>query len=368
MICQGPLRSLWTNIRGFVIVAASLWTAILVIDTAVAPMFGTPPCRLTGPYVPPPPIHDYESAERTAGVLRAVERGELDRRNFGVIIGASAVRHGINARLLEAEDGLDMRWIVLTSLGGSPRTLERISRPLLQTDLTPSVVVLGLHPTFLVGTHLTLLAADQPRIHPLDALTGGDVFGTVAQVLNQRWFVRNADLIRTEWTLAEFDAKLALACGFDAIDKVFVPQADPWREPARSILVEGDEHRAAQIRRFARFGWFEAGNYSDGSQLSAETQRLITRFIERGSKVYILLTPFHSSFRTKIPAGGREVFARVCRAGLAEGRIGFIDLEGALPDEFLADTSHLNAAGRERFTRLLARDLGDRILREQLAH
>ena len=317
-----------------------------------------------------------------ATVARLDAELAAEPRPFGVILGLSTVRRGIDPRVLGQGAGLD--WINLAVGGGTFSQLAYYSAPLLGSGLHPAVAVLGVHSVWLAESDspaatrvvpvrfpLPKAALDTPELKRLvkrrlerrEAARRGPaarVLSPLAAALSgrQRWLSMHLNGARLGFKHAVAQARLQLLPTFGVDLRIIYPQPgrDPWETPKafdRPSAKEGNLARLAELWR--QLGWFTASAYRSSNHEVAQLRALVAALKRRGATVVVALMPEPPNYRHRFPIEARILLLETL-GSIPD--IEIIDHWGALDDDGLFfDRMHLNESGRAAYSSLLAKRL-----------
>lgn len=74
-------------------------------------------------------------------------------------------------------------------------------------------------------------------------------------------------------------------------------------------------------------------------------------------RVYVVGTPVHESYSTRIPSGFRTGYDSICKRASERGAVVLNHLNAFGGDSLFADADHLNRKGAKRFSRLIAEEI-----------
>ncbi len=276
---------------------------------------------------------------------------------LGVVLGQSSVLRDLDPRILEAEDGVGVAWLVLNGAGASFTKLEYFARPIFYSALRPAVAVLGIHPPWIVGERIVSGGREEER-----APTRRPVNWIKENRLRLNYFVRRGLLDAREALFARL--------GLPA-EALFTPSPDPWRMPGREDLPgRAPERRlAGQMQTWRARGWFDPETYTTEGAQAAALRRVVSGLRERGARVLVVLMPESSALRALVPPEAARTIALVLGGSggtdpVHGDPVSLVDLRDSMGDEWFSDHTHLNPEGRKVFSALFAEKmrvvLGDR--------
>jgi hypothetical protein len=348
-----------TRFKPYLQVGLWLIVGAIVVDAALTGLAATPvlawlPRTTTGTGF----LQD--SRER---VVRASEEYRLREvapgDHLGVLVGISNMREAAELSVVNEAVGPGWRWLGVAGAGFGMGSFVQYADLILESDLRPDVVVLGL------GLHQLVdprpggaAAADDTGI--AGALRQGDVRTAVVMIRNSSWiYSRQRDVsVSVEGGLLEWRSRLMTFFGVP-LSEDESRKLSPWREMVR---MDWPDHFsaatiAAQEESLARAGIFDIASYR-GSPVSFESlSRIIETFQGRGSKVVVVLLPEASTLNTRIPAEALNIFQERLRTKFGASEPPVLDYRPTIEDEGFVDLPHMNRQGRLEFSRKLGEDL-----------
>jgi len=285
-----------------------------------------------------------DNRQRAVAAAAQYREGTIDRDEpLVLILGLSSASEGIQLQTLRREVDHGTRYLALCGAGRNMGEVTRYAKPLLASDVRPDLVVLAINP-----------------FHLMDPLPFKDGFvknlqqRKVAAELMGFWFyLRRAD-VKHAVEAGILDARHSL---FDAFDvRMDESGPDPWREIIRMGLIQTstDEGWEAKIRQYGLRGYYDPKAYIRSRQQAASLIKLITEFMARDADIMIVLMPEHSKLRQRIPPEAMDALLDPLHEAFGDRLPSLIQLRDSIPDSGFADISHLNEAGRVRFSPLLA--------------
>lgn len=293
---------------------------------------------------------DFVSDNRQRAVAAAAQLrdGIVDPDEpWVLILGLSSASEGIVLEDLRGQGAGDSRYLALCGAGRNMQEVAIYADPLLESAVRPELAVFAISPFHLV---------DPPPLGEgfIDNLKQR----TTRIELLGLWFYSRRGDVKHAVEVAVLAARHAL---FDVFDvRIEETGPDPWREIVRMGMpqLEGEEEWQAKLRQYGLRGYYDPQRYLRSRDQAAALVGLVARFRERGSEVVIVLMPEHSTLREQIPPEALAALREPLETGGELPPI--VDLRDAVPDSGFADISHMNEAGRLRFTPLLAAAIRER--------
>jgi hypothetical protein len=332
-----------------------VWLAIigLCLECALKMLDGTPalawvPRAVTGTgYL-------EDSRLRVAQALDEYRGSRVATREYlAVLVGISEVREGVELSALA--QGLGPRWRLL-GLGGAGfgiGSVQKYANLLIESELRPDVVVLGMGFSQLVDYRPRANAAP-PNL--LEKLKGGDIRSAAVELRNSMWtYSRREDIsVSVEFAVLELHAKLLNAFGV-ALPEVDARKRGPWRE---MIKTDWPEHFSAatlkaQEEDYERHGLFDLARYKDSPVALSALMGMIEQFQRRGAKVVLLLMPQHSTLNRRIPSEALDILRRRLQGSFPDNEPPILDYREVIDDSGFVDLPHLNRRGSREFSREL---------------
>lgn len=309
----------------------------------------------------------YERVWRRISALdRLYEHGQLPPdAKLGMYLGVSTTATGIQRRILDDRATVANRWIVLSGAGVSIENLETVMLPIFFCRVKPSVVVLGLHQTMIVGEKFmedqTVLGQPREVGRRRRAWKWHWPQLTPLKHLPRHWIVRNHAIVEQflrsqmyAWRLSVFYTA-EVSAGY-----LFEPAIEPWDDDPLWLWnmydAEG-EFANEQMAYWQRQGHFKAANYDPAGEQAQSLVRMIRAYRELGAEVYVVVMPLRSSMRSMVPPNAKPCLQEALDRAFPESPPELIDLEDALPDRLFTDNAHLSKAGGEQLSRIVAKRL-----------
>ena len=352
--------------RGLFTTMAGLLLAFVVMHYALALSLGAN-AKAVHPRQRPIGWQTYEKVwGRVAAVDHLYNRGQLPAdTKLGVYIGVSTTATGIQRKFLDSDATIADRWIVLTGAGLSFENLESVMQPIVFCSLKPAVVVMGSHPQMLVGERYL---GDEPTFVPQA------VVGRRFRALKSRYLIMHTLIgFSSHWGVFHrvimghflrshiFEARLWLfnKVGMTA-EKMFPPSPEPWDDdPLWLWNLDDRENEFAhlQLDFWSKRGHYNAENYDAEGKGAQALVRMLRRFREMGSKVYIIIMPMRSYIRSHVPPNAKGVLIDVIKNAFPGDPPPIYDMEDTMPDRYFTDEAHLSKAGSTRLSKLVAEKL-----------
>lgn len=346
--------------RGVFAVAGSVVLAIVMMNSLLLLAFGQSP-RWLVPIQKPMAWPQIEDATYVAEALagNATAQSSADHR-FLLYLGLSTAREGIEPDGLSRDcpkfDGV----CGICGSGQSMDNLRSLAEPLIRKRIRPGLTLLCIHVSWLVG-------------NPTAVARGGNAdTGTArkSSLAGVKESLTQLDWIRINRDYMNYAIRSWL---FEVREKLHINRNDriPWTAPKRLgyPLHASEKYLAIQTQAFERYGWFDEQRYRGYQDAQADALvNLVTDFRALGSDVAIVLMPEQSVVRDRVPADARDYLRqRIADGAKVDPPViwSFVD---ALSDDLFTDLCHLNDDGRDVFTRLLARELGQYCAKEQVAN
>jgi len=348
-----------TRFKPYLQIGLWLVLGLIVVDAALTALAATPvlawlPRTTTGTGF----LQD--SRER---VVRASEEYRLREvapgDHLGVLVGISNMREAAELSVVSEVVGPGWRWLGVAGAGFGMGSFVQYANLVLESDLRPDVVVLGL------GLHQLV----DPRPGAPGAAADAGIAGAIregnfrsaaVQIRNASWiYSRQRDVsVTVEGGLLEWRARLMTF--FDVpLSEGESRKLSPWREMVR---MDWPDHFskatiAAQEESLDRAGIFDIASYK-GSPVSFESlARIVETFQRQGTKVIVVLLPEASTLNTRIPAEALNIFQERLRARFGASEPPVLDYRPTIHDEGFVDLPHMNRQGRLEFSRKLGEGL-----------
>jgi hypothetical protein len=289
------------------------------------------------------------AGRRLVGVDRDLRRtGTEPSTGLGLLLGQSTLECGVDAAVLEADDGTALRWLNLFGEGGSIHKIDELAALVFAGGIRPAVVVLAINPYMLVGNQFTTIRAAELR-------------ATNNRIKPWVWTWDNRVLINHLALMAvdEVRARVFGAFGL-GLASLFTPHPRPWEVPEVKVTT----HKTApelesRLEYNRRIGWLDPKRYAPTGSNAAALAGLIRRFHAVGSEVVIVEMPLRGPFRAALPPEARACIAAVARDADPGRPAPIIDLEDKVPDALFLDLDHLDVEGRAVCSRVLAARIRD---------
>lgn len=348
-----------TRYKGLLALGAGLLCALALFNAALLAAFGQRPELFNDP----DKQLAWSQLERMGGQVAGVElevarRDSANAEPYSIVLGQSTTLRGINPVLLEEYSVPPTRWLLLNGFGSSFMKLNYYAKTLLASRLRPETIVLGLHTTMLAGQDRD----NEPDSDNIDnASNQGERDWRVRRYIMQLIWVRTqrAD-ISHHTNMALFELRLALHRGLGSgAAGLFRPKNNPWNTEERGELPTRHEERIKrQKNNWRTFGWFDAATYSTTSRHADAFRELIAGCDALEPKrIVIIQMPITSDLRGWLPPEADTAMQQLIDEVSVGRSIRVLDLRDAMPDDAFADYAHLNPAGREVFTAILAERL-----------
>lgn len=348
-----------TRYQGLLAVSAGLLCALALCNAVLLAALGQQPELFNDP----DKQLAWSQLERMGGQVAGVEL-EVARQDpataepYGVLLGQSTMLRGIDPVLMEHHSEPPTRWLLLNGFGSSFVKLNYYAQTLLASRLRPKVIVLGLHTTMLAGQDRDNEPTDDDRDNGEDH--GQRDWRVRRFVLQLIWVRTQRADISHHTNMALFELRLALHRGLGSgAAGLFRPEKNPWSIEERGELPARHEERIKrQKNNWRAFGWFDAGTYATTSRHADAFRRLIAGCDSLGpQRIVIIQMPITSELRGWLPPESDAAMRRLIDEVSVGRPVSVIDLRDAMPDEYFADYAHLNPAGREVFSAMLAERL-----------
>lgn len=344
--------------KGLLVTGAGLLCAFILLNAVLLAAFGQAPSIFNNPDRQLAWTQLEDTGARIAGIEQQFRHNpSLADQPFGIILGQSTTLRGIDPDALEHDVTPHERWLLLNGFGSSFVKLHYYAKALIASKLKPDIIVLGLHPTMLAGQNPNVSPdsneSEQVNDNPTD-----DDWHPKRWVMQLIWVRTQRKNISQYTNMFLYEQRLALHgwLGSGAVG-LFKPAADPWNTPPRDPL---PEHLPAkflrlQDRSWRGFGWYEPGSYTTTNQHAKAFRDLITGLESLGPRQIIIVNmPISSGLRSRLPNQAQTVFNKLIDEVSIGRPIRVIDMRDTMDDKYFADYAHLNPAGREVFSRLLA--------------
>lgn len=312
-------------------------------------------------------IASFESVG--SSIARFVKMSRSDRSSrshdrIGIILGSSTSECSIDPFTLEKRDPAARRFLSLTGSGCNAVDLNDLYDLISFLGLRANVLFVGLNPGMLADpktdpkteTRFNSIAFYEHIRNHRAGLAFDDLNALILEpvhALLPRFFRVKYELHR-----AAFQARIDLLAAFHQnVDVVFRPAETLW---SGANWVKGDHVPPwvidKQIEGFRLKGWFDADSYKTDGSNATGLLNLIAKASEHGARVFIVLLPESTAVRRREPAAARFVLEKIL-ADRSQGDVTLLDFQKRIDDSQFYDAAHLNAAGRNIFTELLAESL-----------
>ncbi len=234
-----------------------------------------------------------------------------------VLLGLSTMGMGVDPEYLESK--LGSTWLNLAGAGRLMADLERYSRPMLERNLHPRLIVVGVHPMWLANRGFV-----------------------IPKVLSKWFWLARRPLIREDYADLTGQIRSQLKLLQVERDAEFVVAPKFGHALAR--------HSEKQLRVWRDDGYFNPGSYVKDSQAEIFSE-VLEKLSGTGAQIVIVLMPESTRLREKVPpVAGTKMLALA-------GEHKVLDLRASLPDDYFWDVVHLNIDGRQRLSAELALEL-----------
>lgn len=347
-----------TRFKPYLQVGLWLMVGVIAVDAALTALAATPvlawlPRTTTGTGF----LQD--SRERVARASeeyrqRAIAPGD----HLGVLVGISNMREAAELSVVSEGAGPGWRWLGVAGAGFGMGSFVQYADLVLDSDLRPDVVVLGLGLHQLVDPRPGGPAAEDGGI--AGALREGNVRTAAVLIRNSSWiYSRQRDVsVSAEQGVLAWRARMMSFFGVP-LSEGESRKLSPWREMVR---MDWPDHFsaatiAAQEEGLARAGIFDLESYRTSPVSFDSLARIVETFQGRGSKVVIVLLPEASTLNSRIPAEALNIFQERLRERFGAREPLVLDYRPTIHDEGFVDLPHMNRQGRLEFSRKLGEDL-----------
>jgi len=290
--------------------------------------------------------------ERTAGV-RAAQSIDGEEP-LGVALGFSTVREGLDPILMEELDPSRRRWLNLGTSGSGMVQMHEQASLFLRSDLTPDIVIFGIHPTDVVRRPSREIGP--ASIADVIASLKGFRSIAVGQCFSRAWIMRMRSPMNHVYRRTLMQTRLRYLDGYP-IDVPFAPDPEPWAADLRGYpLRQKPKQLDRQMQGWESLNWFATESYGNTEEQIDLLKDLIERFRQRGSRILVLVMPEATSLRSRTPAVAKETIVAEFGSDLTDGCY-YVDLREAFSDDQFSDHAHLNTFGREALTRAVINHL-----------
>jgi hypothetical protein len=316
--------------RGLALVVASVVLAMVLLDQTLRVTVG-----FVGRFCPdgesPTDTEVLEgTGQRISGLLAVLKRPSSDGETaFGVMLGQSTLHHGVDAEVLDENDGLPLRWVKFESYGGSLNRIRDISEMVFSSGLRPHTTLFCINPSMLVGFNFE---------------TGHRMMLRTERQFRRKWsWVYDNQLVINHLArIACHHTKLALfqSFGFN-FSALYRASQSPWKPRSREGRhSESAEELARGLEQYREFGCFDPGRYSPENSNARSLVRMICAARQAGSKAAIILLPEHSLLRGSIPPEAIRCLENLNRANFPDDPVPIYDLRDRIADNLFYDLIH----------------------------
>ncbi len=285
--------------RGFALAGLALALALALVDLGLSALVGPASRWLPHGEYPVDRSTVTFAGQRVVGADRDLRRaGTEPSTGLGLLLGQSTLECGVVAAVLEADDGLALRWLNLYGEGGSIHKIDELADLVFAGGIRPAVVVLAINPYMLVGNDYEViraaeLAATNNRIKPW------------VWTWDNRVLANHLAMMAVEAGRARLFGAFGLG-----LASLFAPHPRPWEVPE----VRATRHKTApelesRLEYNRRIGWLDPKRYTSSASNAVALAGLIRRFHAVGSEVVIVAMPLRGPFRAA-PARGAGVHRR----------------------------------------------------------
>lgn len=292
-----------------------------------------------------------DSRLRVAQTLQEYRGRRVEPHEYlAVVVGISEVREGVELTAVAQALGPQWRLLGLGGAGFGIGSVQKYANLLIESELRPDVVVLGVGFSQLVD-HRPRPNAAPPNL--LEKLKGGDVRSAAVELRNSLWTYSRREDISVSVEFAVLDLRARLLNGFGvALPEVDARKRSPWRE---MIKTDWPEHFSAatlkaQEQDYERHGFFDLARYEDSSAAMFVLMGIIEQFQRRGAKVVLLLMPQHSTLNRRIPSGALGTLRRRLQSSFPGNEPPILDFRKVIDDSGFVDLPHLNRRGSREFS------------------
>jgi hypothetical protein len=348
-------------IRGIATVTMFIALGFAGLDVALTLTTGAVPSWLR-PELRPLPWDLERIGMRISGVVTDMKTGgKKPVRELNVIIGQSTAKVGFDRAYLEKASGPDARWIILFQLGGGIDRLADQADLLPRLDPKPKRVIFALDPTMIARMPVEAQSNVASPARVLEHLRAHSLPGLKDDLQSWVWAFRNRSRVNRDFRRVMYQIRVDTldAAGQD-LSVLFPPAQDPWEgEPLEYEYHQPPGALKSQMSSFWRLGYLDAKSYETQGLPADALVRMIKVCRAQGIPCYLAVMPQSRAYQAKIPAEAREKFVAILRTAFGDEMPPIIDLNGAIPDEFLSDHVHMNKDGRRRASQILLRRLAE---------
>ena len=354
--------------HGLLIVGGGMLCAFVFCNILLNVMFGSDPAMFNDPEKKIAWVQLQTIGENVAGVeMQTRHHGNGGPEAFGVVLGQSTTLRGIDPTLLKKEVVPRQPWLLINGFGSSFIKLRLYAQTLTASKIQPDTIILGLHATMLVGQGAADLEEDETETSADDRAKKNEPseysWRPDRWLKDHNWVRNQRRNISHHTNIAFFEARLALHEQLDSgAVGLFQPSDRPWRPLGRRDVPDRrpEKYLKRQFNGWTRFGWFQAESYSTTGRHADAFRDLIADLDALGPKQIIIVNlPVSSSLRGWLPPESNDVFRELIDEVSVGRNILVIDLRDAMPDDAFSDYAHLNPAGREVFTHILAEKINE---------
>lgn len=287
-----------------------------------------------------------DNRQRVEGAQREYEEGRVKPgEQLCAIVGLSNVREAVPLKVVSEEAGLACRYLGLGAAGGGMPDVVPQARLLLESELRPDLVLLG------IGPHQLLDTRPKPnalQMSFLESLRKGDFRNAAIAIRNDSWFFARRNDISITLENHLLDARAALFRAFGVhLQEAAADRRSPWREMIRTIFAE--HFSEATLREEEQFfqglGAFDRETYTNATKAPTILIQLVRDFRAHGAVVVVVLMPENSRLRQRMPPNVLEVVSMPLHRAFGEDMPPILDLRDAVEDSGFVDLAHLNPAG-----------------------
>lgn len=280
-------------------------------------------------------IAEREMNYRRAGGIAKELESETDSRLL-VYFGMSTANDGIDPSRLKSLSGHQGQVLGIVGNGGAMEGLRQLVRPYSIKGIKLPMVLLCVHPAWLVG-------------HPLNRSS-----------VEWNWAREFGPFLRDKVYFSLFDARYR----FGLIGPALHPFSPlEWRPPPAKA---SPTFLVSQLIQFTQYGWFDPKAYDRLRESQMGTLLVVLADLERlAERVTVILMPEMRRMRELVPPEA-ESFLTTRLSQQAGKKTRILNLRDGIGDTDFSDYYHLNSNGRRRFTEILA-DTLDWITTDQLA-
>ncbi len=288
-----------------------------------------------------------DTAERLSGAIRDLGHPTSSPvKGLGLLLGQSSLECAVDGAQLEREDGVELRWLNLSGLGGSMHRTEELSELVFLSGMVPEVAVLAVNLHFFVGTDYAMIRSTEMK------KTGNRIKPLV-------WTWENRTNLNHVVQIGIYNARNRLLTDLGVpFHRLFSAKDNPWEYSMYSQVPHTDDQKRRQLDYDAEIQWFDHARYRVDSSNSLAFLRLCKQYRDAGSRVIVVILPMPGIFRDREPAEAKALVHTLCRTALPGEEIPVIDLEDQFDDSLFLDLHHLNRAGRTACTSKLAGMIG----------